>query len=501
MKRKTLEKFIEDARKIHGDRYDYSKFVYKGCSKNGIIICSVHREFEQTPSNHLRNNNCPKCLGRNKTTQDFIKEAKLIHGDKYNYSLTNYKLSSRKIIIICAIHGKFNQTANSHLNGEGCSKCGGTKKITKKEFVINSRKIHGTKYNYSKFKYINANAKGIIVCKNHGSFLQTPSKHITRKQGCPKCGGKTKLTLKEFIERSNKIHNNTYDYSKFIYVNYNTKGIIICKTHGEFLHNPNDHLSGSNGCNKCTGTQLTIKDFIERAKTKHGNRFDYSKFKYINTETKSIIICPEHKEFEQTPYGHLNSNGCPMCAGKNKTNEIFIKEAELIHGNKYNYSLVDYIKSDKEIIIICSIHGIFNQIPNTHLQGTGCTLCSPNKRINEKIVKKFLNNNNIIFKNNFVIKLPLNTKKNSKTFVDFYIPSLNLFIEYNGAQHYEPVKFGGMTDKTAMQRFKRQKKRDKQLKQYCKDNNINFFEIDGRTYKYKKLIQYLTNYFQEQKAA
>src|SRR4051812_41756005 len=126
MKTIISEKFIEKAKIIHNDKYDYSKTNYTNSKTKIKIICPVHGEFEQTPTDHLRGRNCFKCgvgirsKNRTKTTKEFVEKAKTIHGDKYNYHLTAYKNANQKIKITCLIHGEFEQTPNNHLSGKGC---------------------------------------------------------------------------------------------------------------------------------------------------------------------------------------------------------------------------------------------------------------------------------------------------------------------------------------------------------------------------------------------
>ena len=140
----------------------------------------------------------------------------------------------------------------------------------------------------------------------------TITNHL-RGQGCPKCAGTKKSSTKEFIEKARKVHGDKYDYSKVEYINNKTKVCIICPEHGEFWQTPNCHLSGD-GCAKCSKKhKYTTEEWIEEAKKVHGNKYDYSKVNYINSQTKVCIICPEHGEFWQKPDRHLLGQGCPIC--------------------------------------------------------------------------------------------------------------------------------------------------------------------------------------------
>jgi len=123
---------------------------------------------------------------------------------------------------------------------------------------------------------------------------------------------------------------------------------------------------------------LTTDQFIEKARSIHGDRYDYSKVDYVNAHKAVVITCPEHGDFNKTPDAHLRKKqGCARCSGFNKLNtDTFIAKAKLIHGDKYDYSKVCFIKLQKEVTIICSVHGDFQQIPYNHLSGSGCSKCS-----------------------------------------------------------------------------------------------------------------------------
>ena len=251
LKRKSLDEFIKEATDIHGNKYDYSKVEYKSANTNIIIICKEHGEFKQTPSSHINKNGCNKCSKRyNPTTIEWIQQAKLIHGDKYNYSKVEYKNARKKIIIICKEHGEFEQVPHSHLLGYNCLKCSGNYNPSTDETIIKANLIHGDKYDYSKVEYKNSKEKVIIICKEHGEFEQTMDCHINKHTGCPRCCGNFTLTTEEWIEKAKLIHGDNYNYSKVNYINNRAKVIIICKKHGEFEQIPTNHIQGK-GCIKC----------------------------------------------------------------------------------------------------------------------------------------------------------------------------------------------------------------------------------------------------------
>ncbi len=207
-------------------------------------------------------------------------------------------------------------------------------------FIEKSKLIHGDKYDYSKVDYKNANTKIIIICKIHGEFDKTPSKHTNSKQGCAKCSGYYIPTTDEFIENAKLIHGDRYNYSKVDYKYSNENVIITCKVHGDFLQRPGNHINSKQGCSKCAGNiNKSSQEFIEEAIKIHGDKYDYSKVDYKCANAKIIITCKIHGDFEQKPYCHLNGNGCNMCCKNRKLNTIeFIENAKLIHGDKYDYS-------------------------------------------------------------------------------------------------------------------------------------------------------------------
>ncbi len=270
-KKLTTEQFIEKAILVHGNRYDYSKVVYITTQSKITIVCKLHGEFLQSPSNHLNKNGCPICQG--KTTEEFIVDAKIIHGDKYDYSELVYTNNHNYVCIICPKHGMFKQKAYSHLQKHGCKKCYNENRVKPNDkFVNECIKKHGNRYDYSKTKYIHSNKKIEIICKTHGSFFQTPYSHST-KTGCPKCySDKHKLTQEDFIKKCIETHGDKYDYTNTFYIHSKKKVKIICKIHGEFVQYPFGHMNGQ-GCKKCTSNISNKEiDFLNHLNIKNENR-------------------------------------------------------------------------------------------------------------------------------------------------------------------------------------------------------------------------------------
>jgi hypothetical protein len=244
-----------------------------------------------------------------------------------------------------------------------------------KEIVDEANLIFNNEYNYIElFKKNNINFLK-IECKNHGTFEKNIYNHIKNKQGCPQCSKPAKLTKELFIEKSISIHGKIYDYSNVIYNHGKDKVQIKCNKHGIFEMIPINHLKGQK-CPTCSGrNKVTNELFIEKARKIHGDKYDYSQIEYKTAQTKIKIICKDHGEFIQMPLNHLKGNQCYKCSGIVKTNDDFIYKANKIHNNLYDYSKSKYSGTRKNIIITCKEHGDFIQKPNDHLSGNGCQKC------------------------------------------------------------------------------------------------------------------------------
>lgn len=193
------------------------------------------------------------------------------------------------------------------------------RKLTTEEFIQKAAAKHAGKYLYDRTVYVNQRTKVVISCPKHGDFEQLAVVHLSGGSGCPMCGGTLKLNTENFVQLAQEKHGNNYDYSKVKYTTTKLKVTIICKDHGDFEQSPASHLRGG-GCPDCgvaskaASQSLSREEFIARAKSQHGSRYDYSKARYVKSYTKLIITCSEHGDFEQTPQNHLNGHGCPGCA-------------------------------------------------------------------------------------------------------------------------------------------------------------------------------------------
>lgn len=342
---------IERFKEKHGDRYDYSKVEYTKMHDKVEIICHKHGSFFQEPHSHLRGYGCPKCAieqrssKRRDTTESYIEKAKMVHGDRYDYSKVDYRSSQEKICVICRKHGEFYIKPNDHINNKrGCPLCynekrGVSQKLTKEEFIKKARLIHGDRYDYSKVEYINSRVKVCIVCPEHGEFWQEPTSHLSGRK-CPSCAkiesaSKRRMTTEEFVEKAKTVHGDRYDYSQSEYVGIYEPITIVCGVHGAFRQIASYHLSG-NGCQQCaqemtdSASERELYDFVRMA-------YDgvvMQNYRSILNDNKELdIYLPSAKlafEFDGL-YWHNERNQPSKSYHLSKTEECLSKGIQLVH--------------------------------------------------------------------------------------------------------------------------------------------------------------------------
>lgn len=209
------------------------------------------------------------------TTEEFIERAKAVHGDKYDYSRVNYvDRNKTKVEIICPAHGSFWQLPGNHLAGKGCLKCSGRYQPTTEEFIERANQIHNSKYDYSKVDYKNAKTKVEIICPEHGSFWQTPYCHTVREQGCPICA--RFKTLEDYLPLFKEAHGEKYDYSESHLFQRNGKTFINinCPQHGEYVQRVDQHIAGK-GCPACSKSKG--ENYTQFVLIKNGIQFETEK--------------------------------------------------------------------------------------------------------------------------------------------------------------------------------------------------------------------------------
>lgn len=358
------------------------------------------------------------------------------------------------------------------------------------DLILKANHIHNNKYEYDVMTYKKTTEKMRIICPIHGEFWQSMHEHINKGQGCPICGKihpkknfvKSDVSIQNIFDKCNLKFQNKFLYPQKNILNVGDKVRIICPKHGEFEQRIYSHYKSKYGCPKCAKEYVSINNFsntdafIEKARKKHGDKYDYSKTNYINVNTKVCIICREHGEFWQLPYNHLSGNGCPFCGIKktnssNKLTELeFINRSELIHNNKYDYSNITYKNYRAKVDIKCPIHGIFGQSPEKHLQGQGCPKCANQISKAESEIYDYcctlLGKDFVKLREREII---------SPYELDIYIPSLKIAIEYNGLR-WHSEQFG----KDKWYHYNKMK--------LCNEKNIKLIQIFEDEYVYHKEI-------------
>lgn len=286
---------------------------------------------------------------------------------------------------------------------------------------------------------------------------------------------KTAKTTEEYVNEVKTVHGDKYDYSQIVYINNHTYIHVICPKHGGFDVRA-DHFRCGAGCKECFKERqsekhlLTNTQFIEKASNIHGNKYDYSITKYTGYRNIIDIVCPIHGKFTQNAGDHLKGCGCKEC-GKvimwdNRgriTSEDFISKAKLIHGNKYDYSKVQYINAKTPVTITCKKHGDFSQTPSNHLLSCGCPRCFKSKMVNEIVMRLTDKNISYILEKTFDW-LEINQNKLK---LDIFLPDYNVGFECQGLHHFEPIEHWG-----GIEQFKKQKLYDEIKLKLCTDNGI-----------------------------
>ncbi len=240
-----------------------------------------------------------------------------------------------------------------------------------------------------------------------------------------------------------------------------------CSKHGNKVSRY-DHLIkyGCKDCNRDNYSKNQFDTFVNKSNDVHDNKYDYSKSNYINNKTPITIVCTKHGPFIQRPDNHLSGAGCTFCNYK-ITNSDFIEKSKKIHGDKYLYDKTNYINYKSYVTVGCKKHGYYSQLARVHLSGFGCPKCTESR--GESAIYNYLSDKKIEFKRQYKFD---NCFYKYKLPFDFYLPSYNFCIEYNGYQHYHPVKFFGGEES-----FKEQILKDQIKKDFCSKNKIKFIII------------------------
>lgn len=382
-------------------------------------------------------------MSKDKTDQ-FIKKARKVHGDKFDYSLVEYTHSRKPVMISCSNpeHSPFSQTPYYHLRGRGCYKCNtevtsGKRKAKLIDYAKKIDDLYDNRFDTSKVNALTRDEVVSVGCPIHGYF-DIKVGNLLRGNGCKKCATYGDKTAKQwFIGKSLGVHGNKYNYDKVVYLNSHDKVTITCPVHGDWQQTPSSHMTG-NGCKSCSMYgNLTQKEYwLSEVIKKHKDTYDYSGVEFITLEDKVDILCHKHGIFSQRASHHLRGNGCPSChfETKRKGRLDFIEEAVGLYGDKYDYDELKYKNNHTKTTITCKLHGSFRQQPKKHLLGEGCPICSSSKSKAESDI------------HNWIESLGLKTLSSDRQLIkplelDIIIPEKKVAIEYNGV-YWHSEKFG-----------------------------------------------------------
>lgn len=510
---KTKEYFIEQARKIWGDAYDYSDSEYIHGKKPIVIYCPKHDYHFKVgmAQNHIMKERkgfkptaCPVCA------------AEKLHGCEYGADWRKYlKLCAKNNRVGRIVQPpKRDQKTPEQIAAEKAERKAKAeakrreeqayidhwqaKNIQEANFKEKVYQKYGDQYDMALVDYQGREKPVTLICRHHGIFEMTPRMLLCgskghKPHGCWLCEGlkppQPKMTAKEFNEKMRRMYGIkglTFPIKRKI--NFNTKVTAICKRHGKVTHNAKYWLEGK-GCEYCNGMYHPV-DCFDNARKVHGDKYEYVGEPPKSSSGMIRYLCPKHGLQEQKYMIHVGLRcGCPKCANypNKKTplercNEWIAKCIEKYGEGRYDYSRAheDYKNNDSLVWIRCCIHDHwFRQTPDNNLRSVNgsCPICTIDFRESEgeaEIRRWLLKHGITNFKQDEII-LPVEDPRCKRQYMrpDFWLPDYNLFIEYNGEQHYEDVEFFNSDDWS----FEDQQIRDEVMRKYCRDHLHNLLEI------------------------
>ena len=525
------------------DYKDKDKSVNIICKVHGVFPITPRLFLEGSHNNPPHG--CPRCEGKIK---DFVEEAKKIHGDKYDYSESVFVSSKKPIDIICKKHNyKFTlKRAQAHLQGsfQGCPICSAEKiaqyyaemskateerrrkkreekaKLPKKRkpfkrkpfvlseqqkleyrrqaqerFLGKAKAKYGDTYDYSLVEYQGSEIPVKIICKTHGVFPISPRTFLQGQSkcaphGCPKCDGiqeQKKITQNDFLQTVREKHGEKWDLSTVQYRNKHQILGLSCPDCNESFNTTPEKLMDGLGCPRCEGRIKDLRYYVEEAKKVHGDEYNYSECYLSHNKSGAIMLnnirCKHHGLYSTRADVHIQQKcKCPKCnvppdkLSPEQRRDAYIRRAIERHGEgHFDYSQVDYHRKRDKVKIRCIIHDYwFYQSLEEHTKKRsmgGCPLCS--ETTGEREVRLHLQKKHIDFTAQVEIE-NIRPKELPRQYlrVDFYINKYRLFIEYNGEQHYRDC--GWFKERGG---FEMQQLRDEVLREYCQKFDFNLLEI------------------------
>lgn len=317
----AFDEFVAKAREARGDRFEYRQEGWAGIKGKVLIVCPNHGEFRAAAHMHLRGVECPKCSrpGAGMTFDEMVVKAIRKYGERYSYVDEQWVGMAGNVVYDCPDHGRIVQKAFDHLNKGGCRQCGRRKgalaRISSLEnFIEKARRTHGERYLYLHPMPDMADEPIVVTCPDHGEFRIIRNRHINGGL-CPGCKVHKRRGQDEFVADAISVHRDAFTYEKAEFAGMTTRVVVTCRVHGDFSIIPASLILRGSGCSRCAGLhKKTTDEFVEMARERYGDRYDYSKVEYTGALKPVIIICREHGEFLQKPNHHFqNTIGCPKC--------------------------------------------------------------------------------------------------------------------------------------------------------------------------------------------
>ena len=493
--------------KVHGCKYKF-EIPLDAITKTKInFICPEHGEQTAKIGDLLKGSECRECSIKKRaakktlTTEQWIKKAKSIHGDRYDYSKAVYKSARTKLIVTCKEHGDFKIDPSNHIHlKRGCKICSGgnffnadnsKKRLTQTQFLQRANKVAPVNLDFSKSVFHDTRTKVVVTCKIHGDFEILPS-NLFQGANCRECaqtqaGRKRRVSKKDLIDRLKTKFGNLYEVDKNSVVKATSPIQLKCKTHGWF-EGLIGNLLNSSGCPSCQNqraaairskqAKLSKSEIIKRFTKLHGETYSYSSSVPDGINSTIKILCHKHGYFMQKVSIHMQGKGCPDCGYEKRRVNQFLQQSEIysrlkeLHGDLFIYPPNLGLELRGEVPIICREHGVFHQSLRAHLDGNGCSQCS--QSLGARRVSHWLNEHEISYE--VEAQIPAG-KKGLPLRADFFLPEHNMYIEYDGEQHFKPIAFFGMDEKTSISVFNEQKERDLAKENWILDNGFELLRI------------------------
>lgn len=345
----TQEEFEDRVYGQLGDRIDLSKFEYTGATGKSIAICPTHGEYLVSAASLSAGQACKQCYrerqasgGMAQPVETITSRAQEVHANKYEYDRGAYKNSKTAMKVLCPEHGEFWVTPEVHIKGQGCPKCSKIK--VRKARVRGSDMLvpkmiekWGDRFDFSHVSFEQSRDKFTLICKEHGEFQTSYRNFMKSTKGCPKCARPNRhISHDKMVAELYKKYKTGYTFDKNIITKGGLKWVrVTCEKHGEHLKTLNSIRSGY-ACTKCSrekggaSRRLSESEFLHRSKEKHGEKYDYSLIEYTRGVDQIQIVCPTHGKFMQMPCDHARGVGCPKCGEERRLKQRTLAQDEFI---------------------------------------------------------------------------------------------------------------------------------------------------------------------------